>query len=58
MKRLLYSVVNIDGSTGRDYRDSSVEPLVRLVLVRIAENGAYSASKHTHSFVGMALIVT
>ena len=28
--------------------------MVRLVLVRIAENGAYSASKHTHSFVGMA----
>lgn len=54
MRTLLYGVVNIDGSTGRDYRDSSVEIIGKTGTGQIAENGAYSASKHTHSFVGMA----
>ncbi len=53
MRTLLYGVVNIDGSTGRDYRDSSVEIIGKTGTGQIAENGAYSASKHTHSFVGI-----
>lgn len=54
MRTLLYGVVNIDGSTGRDYKDSSVEIIGKTGTGQIAENGAYSSTKHTHSFVGMA----
>lgn len=54
IRTLLYGVVNIDGSTGRDYQDSSVEIIGKTGTGQIAENGAYSSTKHTHSFVGMA----
>ena len=54
IRTLLYGVVNIDGSTGRDYQDSSVEIIGKTGTGQIAENGAYSTTKNTHSFVGMA----
>lgn len=37
MRTLLYGVVNIDGSTGRDYKDSSVEIIGKTGTGQIAE---------------------
>ncbi len=54
MKSLLNGVINKEGSTGYIYHMDDLELIGKTGTGQIAEDGAYSSSKHTHSFSGLA----
>lgn len=54
MRDLMDGVINIKGSTGFIYHMDDLQLIGKTGTGQIAENGAYSNSKHTHSFSGLA----